>query len=219
MLSLLVGLISGAGPSVVLFRALIFAVVFFALGAAIQFLVGNYVPELLEGGGDDLDMDEPIGNQTMGSRVNMTVGDDEAAVPRMYRDEGEGNEVGNIGDLVGGGIDQNSKDAYTVREAVSHEAEAPEPRVAVNRQGPSDSPLDDDFPPVVESVDVLPDLDSMAGSFLSSDGKEMPESVVDSAPAPVSAPKRSSGGKSVNLGGDFNPKELAQAIRTKLNKD
>jgi hypothetical protein len=217
ILSLLVGLIFGAGLFVVLFRAVIFAIVFFVLGAAIQFLVGNYVPEILEG--DDFDADEPIGdNQAVGSRVNMTIGDDEAAVPKMYRDEGEGDEVGNIGDLVGG-IDQNTKDDYTVKEAVFHEAETPESRFTVNRQEPSFSPADDDFAPAAEAVDVLPDLDSMAGSFLSSDGKEMPESVAGSAPASVSASKRSSGGKSVNLGGDFNPKELAQAIRTKLNKD
>ncbi|MDR2303703.1 MAG: hypothetical protein LBE10_03860 [Treponema sp.] len=217
ILSLLVGLFSGAGLFVVLFRALIFAVVFFVLAAAIQFLVGNYVPEILEG--DDFDMDEPIGdNQTMGSRVNMIIGDDEAAISKMYRDEGEGDEVGNIDDLVGG-VDQNAKGDYTVKEAVFHEAEAPKPRVAANRKEPSLSPPDDDFAPVVETVDVLPDIDSMAGSFLSSDGKEMKEGVVDSAPASVSTPKWSSAGKSANLGGDFNPKELAQAIRTKLNKD
>jgi hypothetical protein len=217
VLSFFVGLVSGAGLFVVLFRALIFAVVFFALGAAIQFLVGNYVPEILEG--DDFDTDEPGGdNQATGGRVNMTVGDDEDALPTMYRDRGEGEEVGDIGDLVKG-VDLNAKGDYTVKEAVFHEAEAPESRAAANRQEPSLSPSDDDFAPVVETVDVLPDLDSMAGSFLSSDGKEMPESAVDSAPASVLTPKRSSGGKPVNLGGDFNPKELAQAIRTKLNKD
>ncbi|MDR1047872.1 MAG: hypothetical protein LBL64_08850 [Treponema sp.] len=217
VLSFFVGLASGAGLFVVLFRALIFAIVFFVLGAAIQFLVGNYVPEILEG--DDFDTDEPGGdNQTTGGRVNMTVGDDEDTVPKMYRDRGEGDEVGDIGDLVRG-VDQNTKGDYTVNEAVFHKAEAPEPRVTATRQEPSLSPLDGDFAPVVETVDVLPDLDSMAGSFLSSDGKEMPENAVDSAPASVLTPKRSSGGKSVNLGGDFNPKELAQAIRTKLNKD
>ncbi|MDR2607151.1 MAG: hypothetical protein LBC57_02065 [Treponema sp.] len=218
VLSLLVGLVSGAALFVVLFRALIFAVVFFVLGAAIQFLVGNYVPEILEG--DDFDTDEPVGdNQAMGSRVNMTVGDDEeAAVPKMYRDRGEGDEVGDIGDLVRG-VDQKAKADYTIKEAVFHEAEAPEPRVTARRQESPISPPDADFVPVVETVDVLPDLDSMAGSFLSSDGKEMAEGAVDSAPASVLTPKRSSGGKSVNPGGDFNPKELAQAIRTKLNKD
>ncbi|MDR0657081.1 MAG: hypothetical protein LBG22_12265 [Treponema sp.] len=217
ILSLLVGLVSGASLFVVLFRALIFAVVFFVLSAAIQFLVGNYVPEILEG--DDFDTEEPVGNnQAMGSRVNMTVGDDEAAVPRMYQDRGEEEELGDIDDLVRG-VDQNVKGDYTVKEAVFHEAEAPEPRVTAGRQEPSFSPPDGDFIPVVETVDVLPDLDSMAGSFLSSDGKEVAEGVVDSAPASVLTPKRSSEGKSVNLGGDFNPKELAQAIRTKLNKD
>ncbi|MDR1445666.1 MAG: hypothetical protein LBI90_02095 [Treponema sp.] len=215
-LSLLVGLVSGAGLFVVLFRALIFAIVFFVLSAAIQFLVGNYVPEILEG--DDFDRDEPIGdNQAPGSRVNMTVGDDEGAVPNMYRDKGEGDEPGDIGNLVRG-VDQNAKGDYTIEEAVFHEAEAPEPRVTAARRESSFSPQDD-FVPVVEAVDVLPDLDSMAGSFLSSDGKEAAEGAVDGAPASISTPKRSSGGKSVNLGGDFNPKELAQAIRTKLNKD
>jgi hypothetical protein len=217
VLSFLVGLVSGALPSVLLFRALIFAAVFFVLAAAIQFLVGNYVPEILEEG--DFETDEPVGDsQPLGNRVNMTVGDDEAAVPNMYRDGGEDDEVDSIDDLVGG-VDQNTKDAYTVRAAVSHEAKAPGPGFAAARQEPSPSPADADFAPVAEAVDVLPDLDSMAGSFLSSDGREMPENIAGGASSSVSAPKRSSGEKSANLGGDFNPKELAQAIRTKLNKD
>jgi hypothetical protein len=215
VLSFLVGLVSGALLSVLLFRALIFAVVFFVLIAAIQFLVGNYVPEILEEG--DFETDEPAGDsQPVGSRVNMTVGDDEAAVPNMYRDGGEGDEVDSIDELVGG-VDQNTKDDYTVKAAVSRETEAPGPGFAAARQEPSPPPADADFAPVMEAVDVLPDLDSMAGSFLSSDGREMPENAGGGVSSSVSAPKRSSGGKSV--GGDFNPKELAQAIRTKLNKD
>jgi hypothetical protein len=66
------------------------------------------------------------------------------------------------------------------------------------------------------SVDSLPDLDALAGAFLSPGAAETEE--VDSKPFSSGAREyRSKKGKDV--GEDFNPKELASAIQTILKRD
>jgi hypothetical protein len=67
-------------------------------------------------------------------------------------------------------------------------------------------------------IESLPDLDALAGSFLSSPAAGEDEPV----PAPSSSPRpaggtRSKRGRSVEE--DFNPKELASAIQTILKRD
>ncbi|MDR0997438.1 MAG: hypothetical protein LBL70_00085 [Treponema sp.] len=65
-------------------------------------------------------------------------------------------------------------------------------------------------------VDSLPDLDALAGAFLSPGAAETEEA--DSKPLPSGAREyRSKKGKDV--GEDFNPKELASAIQTILKRD
>jgi hypothetical protein len=70
------------------------------------------------------------------------------------------------------------------------------------------------------SFDALPDMDSLAGGFFSSsgDGEEAGESFDTGEGSRT--PKRSpAGNKTQKLEGDFNPKEIAQGIRTILKKD
>jgi hypothetical protein len=68
--------------------------------------------------------------------------------------------------------------------------------------------------PSNDGLDVLPDLDSMAGSFLD-EVKESPEAPVEQ-PEPV---RRPSGNRAQKMDVAFNPKELAAGIRTVLKKD
>jgi hypothetical protein len=62
--------------------------------------------------------------------------------------------------------------------------------------------------------ELLPDLDAMAGAFGSSDG--VVEVEAEEQPA---VRKPSVGGKPSKLEGDFDPKEIAAAIRTRLKKE
>jgi hypothetical protein len=73
-------------------------------------------------------------------------------------------------------------------------------------------------------MDVLPDLDSLAGAFLPNSGEEAedaPEYSTPAAPAAPSTPARrpSASSKGQKMEGDFNPKELAEGIRTILKKE
>jgi hypothetical protein len=65
-------------------------------------------------------------------------------------------------------------------------------------------------------VESLPDLDALAGTFLSS-GAPAGEEAVSSPASPGGGEYRSKKGKEV--GEDFNPKELASAIQTILKRD
>jgi hypothetical protein len=64
---------------------------------------------------------------------------------------------------------------------------------------------------------ALPDLDAMAGAFLTNaDEESSAEPVIEQSLMPAGKPAR---GKSQSLDGDFNPKELAAGIRTVLEKE
>jgi hypothetical protein len=106
-------------------------------------------------------------------------------------------------------MDQNAQAHYTQeREGVSAASSAPVPGGGPSRV----SALGD----VSGGVDSLPDLDALAGAFLSpgtAGGEE-----ADSKPSsPGAGEYRSKKGKEV--GEDFNPKELASAIQTILKRD
>jgi hypothetical protein len=67
-------------------------------------------------------------------------------------------------------------------------------------------------------ADLIPDFDTLSEAFLPDSGPgESPEPVIFDTPEP----KKSNFRVSANQGfaGDFNPKELAQAIQTVLKKD
>lgn len=68
LLSLMIGLVSGATMPMLIVRPLIFAVVFFAFAAFIKIVVGRFLPELME---DSVDMDD----FSPGSRINILEGD------------------------------------------------------------------------------------------------------------------------------------------------
>jgi len=68
-----------------------------------------------------------------------------------------------------------------------------------------------------ESVDFLPDLDSMAGAFLSHLSGEDQDTTEYSVSTPL--PKPSMGNRTPEWAGDFNAKELAKGLRTVLKKE
>lgn len=72
-ISMLLGLISGAGFGVVLLRAIIFAALFFILANAVWMIISRFMPDLLDGQSEiDFEADE----HTRGAKVDISVGDD-----------------------------------------------------------------------------------------------------------------------------------------------
>jgi hypothetical protein len=209
LFSFLVGVINGAGFPLVLIRALIFGIVFFILGGGIWMLINNFVPELLFPGEE-----EGLSSESRpGSRLDISVGGgQESALPELYGNSGAEEEVGNISDLLNGtispgnntGMDQKGEDGYTDNSGTGFQSEVREPSSGPPVSAPGD----------YDSAGVLPDLDSMAEAFIPS--SEGPVEGPADRPPPERKP---SGNKPQNLKGDFNPKELAAAIRTKINKE
>lgn len=70
--------------------------------------------------------------------------------------------------------------------------------------------------PFFGSDDILPDLDSMAGAFVSNSSREEPDTTEYSVSPP---PKKRSSNKGQEWAGDFNAKDIAAGLRTVLNKD
>jgi hypothetical protein len=224
-LSLLVGIVSGAGLFWALVRAGVFGAVFFVLAGGIRFLVDRFLPDLLsdEGNGAEL-------AGAPGSRVDISVGDGEedAVPPSALPDDSQiDEEPGDIADLLNGniartpppgpappfrGMDQKEEDGYTERREGEFQSKAPN-GAAGTGFGEKTAALGDFHP-----AEVLPDLDSMAEAFRPGG---------DGAPEPVSDRQSSFGrpgggsgqSKGQSMAGDFNPKDLASAIQTILSKD
>jgi len=200
LLSLIVGLFSGAGFSHSLLRSLIFGAVFFGLGCGIWLLINTFLPELaVAGAGDEND------TLTPGSRINIT--ESEKPLPEVFKALDDGEEVGDINDLVNG--------TFKPRE-VPGAAAAPDTEFRGLDQMPEDGYTGNRSSPV--SVDPpeggLPDLDLLAGSFLSNSEEAVED--FEERPEPV---RRPSGNKPQTLKGDFDPKDLAKGIQTILKED
>jgi hypothetical protein len=110
----------------------------------------------------------------------------------------------------GRGMDQGSQSGYTQSGGNASRASSPSIQDGVG----GFSGLGD----TSGGLESLPDLDALAGSFLS------PSAAGEDEPASaLGLPPRSAGGarskKGKNMGEDFNPKELASAIQTILKRD
>ena len=218
--SFILGLVSRTTMPILLIRPLIFAVLFFIISALVNVLVNRFLPELLEHNIPDADTDI-----LPGSRVNILEGDDEegskelspepyaAAAPVQIsigaRPDDSDDNLGDISGLsslivqpspgqntggeITGGMDQNAEEGYTGREASAGMA--------------------------MDSEEVLPDLDSMAGAFTLNASAEEPDTTEYTVPAPSRKSTTSRPAKGSEWAGDFNAKEIAMGLRTALNKD
>jgi hypothetical protein len=134
------------------------------------------------------------------------------------------------GNISGGesipGIDQNAKERYTENGGLSGSAEpdfskmfSPESSFGVSTASQTRAAgvsagarTDGGF----SSDDTLPDLDSMAGAFMSDSSDEEQGTSEYSAPSPS---RRPSSNKAPKWTEDFNAKEIAMGLRTALSKD
>jgi len=212
LLSFIVGVVSGAGFLIVLIRALVFAVAFFGLSAAAFALASRFLPELLDGSASEGEAsEEDVG---IGSRVDLSVGDERDDQGIAYAQEAEASDlvddaesetVGSggyeDGSEIPAGLDQGGEDGYTDRGIGSDS-----PGERVSPALPSGT---------LEDVDILPDLEGMTDSFVSTIAEEA--DAYASAPSGVSSSRESR--VPDGSGGSFDARELASAIQTILKRD
>jgi hypothetical protein len=249
ILSLALGISVRGQIFVVLLRALGFGLAFFILAAIIWNVINKFIPELLQAPSPQ-DASLMVGLDNNGSRVDITVGDREDAVPQdavLPPEEDTDDSVGNISEVMSGGYASRSVPAPRPAAGDSPSAAPP---AAADPIGYLDGSLDpspleslapaegmDQSPqsgytqggssPVGASglgnlsgdIESLPDLDAMAGTFLSPDaaaGEETGPSPYNLGASVEKAPRAKKGN---DMGEDFNPKELASAIQTILKRD
>lgn len=240
ILSLLLGLLSHAHMPMLIIRPLIFAVIFFLLSIVVKELVSKFLPELLE----DTKVSQPPGSRVNitddgpGATVNEQAGQ---PLFGAKPDDSE-HELGDISQLSDGGassqsptggifsgMDQNTEDGYNKGgefvEGASDRASGSDAASSFDAPGgtPQQSASGGGSPRTGRTTDMLgseeslPDLDSMAGAFVSApSGIEEPEPDVFSVSTPS---RKASSGKSTAWAEDFNAKDIAEGIRTVLIKD
>ena len=205
VLSLLVGLVTGAHFPLILIRAFIFAAVFFSLASAGYGAIQLYLPELLPKDSGDA----PI----LGSQVDISVGDDnDGAGSLSLESDGLGDDLNefmeNPGVSGADTLDQTDEAVYTEKGALEE------------LQGPSKPVLPDnpDLSGDTDSVDMLPDLDAMSGAFSSG---SIPAGGEAAGPGSPAGSFGGAGGqpKKQGFGEDFNVKEMASAIQTVLKRE
>jgi hypothetical protein len=204
ILSLLIGLITGAQFPLILLRAFIFAAVFFALASAGYGAIQLYLPELFA--------KDPVGAPALGAQVDISVGDDnDGAGGFSLESGGLGDDLNefleNPGNSGGDTLDQTGEAVYTGEGAVEEIQGDPKPALPEN---PGFSPGDTD------SVDMLPDLDAMSGAFSSGSVPSGGEAVGTGSPAGSLGGGQS---KKPGLDENFNVKEMASAIQTILKRE
>ena len=241
-----IGLISGVAIFHIILRAFLFAAVFFGVGFGLRFITINFFPEL-SSVSDGFEGPETFEQQT-GQRVNITLDTaGEYAVPELFKSPGAPDELGNINDLVSGrfrphqeGVDRFREEGYNQNEGFGGQESFGTPE-AEQISFPNDvRPQDEkpafnrqDFNPSFgdgsDGLGGLPDLDAMARAFSpggghSSDAFTPTDSfggVFSTGSSDVFESESSGyvGNKPQALKGDFNPKELAEGIRTVLAKE
>jgi hypothetical protein len=203
ILSLLVGLVAGAHFPLILIRAFIFAAVFFALASALYGAIHLYLPDLFAG---------DSGNApALGAQVDISVGDDDAAEGISLESRSLGDDLHdfleNPGNSGGDTLDHAGEAVYT-----GEGEEFQGPSQAALPEGPGYSPGD------VDSVDTLPDLDSISGAFNSASIPAGGDA--SGTPSPASS-FGGMGGQVITkgLGEKFNVKEMVSAIETILKRE
>jgi len=262
VISVVLGMIAGVRGLHIFLRAILFAPLFFGLGFGLRFVVNIFLPELLYVN------EAPAASENNEAAEHSSIAIDsrgEYAVPELFNNQGDSQELGNIDDLISGvfksgggknqyksendqsafqgldfsmsgdeGIDQNKETGYNDFGAIGGDSfndnAAAEPG-NFNEPSPVEkkAAFQPQFTPSMgddSELGGLPDLDMMAMAFssnFSSDPDASPSapSMGPINPVEEAEPDRShhKGNKPQALKGDFDPKSLAEGIRTVLSKD
>jgi hypothetical protein len=194
-----------------LIRALLFGVLFFVFTFLVFWLVGQYIPELLSGSTDDFDIPAP------GSRVNLQVGDD-GAFP-----SGDPDEIDNINGQKAQvtmenpdkqGMDHGSEGSYNAKGELADSSSDPADLDAVDFSGAAADFTGEAPQRNARAGGDLPDIDPLPEAFVPEQGGETVVYDMPGERRPLSTHTKKPG-----FEGDFDPKELAQAIKTVLRKE
>jgi hypothetical protein len=227
VMSFLLGIISGGRISMVFLKALIFAVIFATLSGGIYVLISIYLPDLLSPGDSEPPQDhrgsqvdillDDQGGEGLNSDYSLDGNENSA---EFGKNQGILNE--NIETLSGDGLDQNRQDEYTIGGDAEIIAGTPEQASSFTVDLAAKS---------ADSVEELPDFDSMAAVFGGSSG-----GIPGTGAVKAAAPGESSGSLSETInaqfiGGplknkntpeleeEFDVKEMASAIQTILKRE
>ena len=205
ILSLIIGLISGSGFLVLLFRALILGILFFVISCLISWLQIQFLPELFNPEEDTLGLSSP------GSRVNISVGNG-PVVGAFPADNSE--MVDDIDGVSSAAeklspepLDQMENAGYNQPNKIGDDLEFGNSRAA--RGMNSDRKAD--------SADTLPDMSDLGEGVLGDVSDMVGANAINADSYEPRRPKSYS--KKSEIKGDFNPKELAQAIQTVLKRE
>jgi hypothetical protein len=220
VLSLVIGLFSQTAFSALLLRAVVFALVFFALSGVGFWLVSRYLPELLsgvEGGGGEDGEEDDLGFPAPGSRVDISVGGEGKTVAGAFPEDGT-----DAVDDISGTPSANTNSSYAADDSYAANQAAHTPLDHAENTGyTEEKDITDDIGSFIglgtteeASAEALPDMGSFAeADSLADEGQEVETESFDSP-----QPRRPSSKKPA-MEGDFDPKELAKAIQTVLKKD
>jgi hypothetical protein len=204
LLSMLTGFISGVNPLMIILRGLItaFLAAFFVL--LVEWLIKSFLPELSNL--NSKDSEQPGQPETPGGRVNIVM-PDEMPQPAVVAREAaaESNGAGE-----NGGDDDDVEELTSLDENQS-ENEIAESTESVHNNKPEEPDI---AAAAAESLDTLPNLDSLEINIGSSS-----EQVAAVEPMDSVTPPPSSGGSGVDLGENSDPEIIAKAVKTVLARD
>lgn len=247
-ISVLLGIISGVAPFYIFLRGIVFTILFFGIGFALRFMVNSFFPELLymddeSAAAESYEQSGARVNITLDSTGEYAVPE----LFKTSKDDGELGNIedlisgnfqpgsGQSEHLSSAGIDAGQEEEYNEEAGFTNFQDNAFDIKDVSDfdKAPVEKPT---FTPSFgddEGLGGLPDLDAMMTAFSSVGGDSVPMGFggaspsafgaddSGSPPATKSEPDRSQykGNKPATLEGGFNPKELAEGIRTVLNKD
>ena len=241
-LSLLLGQTS---LSIALLRAVIFAALFFALGAGACLLISTFIPELLSSSGARDIATHLFSPGPAGSRVNITVDDAQnadspAALPEQDHDVRGDGAVGDFNELFSSKITtrEDSQDIDQI-PATSYTEEGETKEFASATEEFSSTFDDVNLHDEDEADEFSVDFNAFIPSGLDGDGttgesESEEEQDSDSDPflffpettgssnfeeKPDVPEQKVTRNKTMKLEGDFNAKEIAAGLRTVLEKD
>ena len=232
VLSLLTGLVSGAGFPLVLLRAFAMAALFGALAFLAAYLLKAFLPELFMSGPDAAEPMSADRGGDFGSVVNLTVGDSDA-MPFEVRPDSDGSlpdfmrspeddltGVSGFADLGDSGPDAkaasrgNADPGLTGRGSAGALGSAAEAPLPVGRMNPEERSAK--APKGVGGLDSLPDLQDFIPDIATEDAEEV-DSV--SEPGPVQGRRESPFTATDMPGAGIESDTMARAIRTILSRD
>jgi hypothetical protein len=200
--SLLIGLASGTGIFA-LIRALIFAVVFFAISGGAYWLIFQFLPELFE------PLENTDDTPQTGSMVDISLEEEPGAVFQGL----ESGEITSDGEQSGesaaenlSGLDQKDNIEYTNEEAMN---ESPAYSGSESEEAPETLGL----------AEELPDLDSLSAAFSPGGDRKNDGELSEFTISPDSSIKGKPADKAGSLADDFSTDDMASAIQTILKRD